>query len=444
MQSSMTVPFKTALHVVSIFLTIVNGGPTGQYLTVTPEHLTVSEGQPGRLKCSVGNRVGKCQWTKDGFALGTERDLPQFARYRMDGSSDDICDLIIDPVLPVDEGQYQCQVSGLNGKGSITSEIVKLDVNCEPGTPYIVQAKEGEKVEVEEGEEVELHCQSQGGRPPAEIQWWDQDGNRLVQEGNRLSIQEFATKIQDKKTWLTISILKIVPNKPLVLKCTVFNDAFPTPKESEPIQVTIKGQLTAEIKRFNENDTFKLKCRDDKMSGEHKYKWIINDNEITEESANTLKIVQINDSYDNSMIKCFLILENGTEEVQKVFHLSYKSTKIQVPQSEIGSNNLKKDFKRRKSKKKRKEVANNMKNKTVFTCVAEEESASEPKYVWIDGSLEKSVTAHSEEKQKYKCKVIDGGYSKITQMAHNMRGITKKIKRFSKTLNHITNLIDVT
>ena len=46
--------------------------------------------------------------------------------------------------------------------------------------------------------------------------------------------------------------------------------------------------------------------------------------------------------------------------------------------------------------------------------------------------------------QKYKCKVIDGGYSKITQMAHNMRGIAKKIKRFSKTLNHITNLIDVT
>merc|ERR1712228_374474 len=122
--------------------------------------------------------------------------------------------------------------------------IVKLDVNCEPGKPYIVQAREGEKVE--------LHCQSQGGRPPAEIQWWDQDGNRLVQEGNKLSIQEFATKIQDKKTWLTISILKIVPNKPLVLKCTVFNDAFPTPKESEAIQVTIKGQLTAEIKRFNE------------------------------------------------------------------------------------------------------------------------------------------------------------------------------------------------
>ena len=31
------------------------------------------------------------------------------------------------------------------------------------------------------GQEVELHCQSQGGKPPAEIQWWDtKTGERIV------------------------------------------------------------------------------------------------------------------------------------------------------------------------------------------------------------------------------------------------------------------------
>ena len=53
-----------------------------------------------------------------------------------------------------------------------------------------MQAREGEEVEVEAGEEVELHCQSQGGKPPAEIQWWDTDtGDRMVADmrGEQLS-----------------------------------------------------------------------------------------------------------------------------------------------------------------------------------------------------------------------------------------------------------------
>ena len=46
----------------------------------------------------------------------------------------------------------------------------------------MLQAREGGAgVEVGAGQGVELHCHSQGGRPPAEIHWWDSDtGSRLV------------------------------------------------------------------------------------------------------------------------------------------------------------------------------------------------------------------------------------------------------------------------
>ena len=46
----------------------------------------------------------------------------------------------------------------------------------------VLQAREGGAgVEVGAGQGVELHCHSQGGRPPAEIHWWDSDtGSRLV------------------------------------------------------------------------------------------------------------------------------------------------------------------------------------------------------------------------------------------------------------------------
>ena len=121
-------------------------------------------------------QVGDCQWTREGFSLGTDKALPDLPRYRME-----TCDLVIEPVLPLDEGLYQCQVGGARGVAPVASEVAGISVNCEPGRPYIVQAREGEEVEVGAGEEVELHCQSQGGKPPAEIQWWDTDtGARLV------------------------------------------------------------------------------------------------------------------------------------------------------------------------------------------------------------------------------------------------------------------------
>lgn len=363
----------------------------------------------------------------------------------MDGASEDVCDLVIDPVMPLDEGEYQCQVSGHQGVSGIASPTVRLNVNCEPGNPYIVQAKEGEKVEIQEGEEVELHCQSQGGRPPAEIQWWDGEGNRIV--GNRMAadLQEFATKMQDKKTWLTVSILKIVPSKPMVLKCTVFNDAFPSPKESESIQVTFKGHLKAEVRRFTENEALELNCKDGKTSGDTKFKWIFNGNEIPGETENSLKIVQINDSYDNSKIKCTIKDQNGETEVQRIFQLVFTSSeKHVIKQSSPFINTIHTAHKRKRNKKKSKIIQNDAKKKTVFTCVAEEETTAEPKYVWIKGKLEKTVAAEGEGDQKFKCNVIDGGYDKIKQMANNMKGISRKMKRFTKTLNHITNLMEDT
>ena len=169
------------LHVVPSLLLLlslppVQAGPTPgqQMIQVGPRDTTASEGAVARLECGVVNQVGDCQWTRDGFALGTDQSLPEFPRYRLEG-----CDLIIQPVVPLDEAEYQCQVSGARGAPSIRSDLVSLTVNCEPGKPYIVQAREGDSVLVEPGEELELHCQSQGGKPPAEIQWWDERGSRI-------------------------------------------------------------------------------------------------------------------------------------------------------------------------------------------------------------------------------------------------------------------------
>ena len=75
-----------------------------------------------------------------------------------------------------------------------------------------------------------------------------------------LCVAEFATKMQDKKTWLTVSILKFVPDRPMRVHCTVFNDAFPSPKLSETIKITFKDFMEATVHKFSQHDQLELAC----------------------------------------------------------------------------------------------------------------------------------------------------------------------------------------
>ena len=68
--------------------------------------------------------------------------------------------------------------------------------------------------------------------------------------------------MQDKKTWLTVSILKFTPDRPTRVHCTVFNDAFPSPKLSETIKINFKDYMKPKARRFAANETLELKCED--------------------------------------------------------------------------------------------------------------------------------------------------------------------------------------
>ena len=110
----------------------VFGGPVSQFFISTPQNITVNSGEHTRLICRVGNMVGSCQWTRDGFALGADRSMTGYPRYIMSGTREDTCDLVIEPVLPLDEGNYQCQVSGSGEVAPITTNKVEIQVNSPP------------------------------------------------------------------------------------------------------------------------------------------------------------------------------------------------------------------------------------------------------------------------------------------------------------------------
>lgn len=78
----------------------------------TPDNQTATVGDTVTLACSVINKLGVLQWTRDGFGLGTERNLVGYERYRMQGSEEEgDYTLVIDHVTLEDDSIFQCQVA---------------------------------------------------------------------------------------------------------------------------------------------------------------------------------------------------------------------------------------------------------------------------------------------------------------------------------------------
>merc|ERR1711963_1161624 len=119
-----------------------------------PGNMTVLSGDKAVMVCDKQRYFTPetpCHWLKDG------------------------CVLSISPVLPLDQGQYQCQVGGVR---PVTSAPATLRVKTEPGQPVI---NTDDVLRVDRGEKMQLQCQSQGARPAADIEWWNADtGNRIL------------------------------------------------------------------------------------------------------------------------------------------------------------------------------------------------------------------------------------------------------------------------
>jgi len=377
----------------------------------------------------VGNMVGECHWTKDGLLLDGVQ------RYQVAGDRHGVCDLSIDPVLAMDEGQYQCQVSGGHGVPPIASAPVTLTVNSEPGQPYIMQAMEEEMMEVQEGEEVELQCESQGGRPPAEIQWWDGEGRRIVSD-----VTEHVKRMEDRKTFKTISTLKFILHKPILVKCSVNNEAFQKKKFSQSLKIRFKGQVELEIKSLAEGESFLIDC-EQKVSHTN-YKWFINDKELVSEQSKGLEIEHFVAAYHNSIVKCMAEDKMGGMEILKLVKLNH------VPKTNKDSNlkgaliplSHKKEKKKKEGARANGKLSNS--KKTIFTCVTEEDTADQPQYVWIKGKLEGKFVAEDAQKHKFNCEIVPSGYKKLSQMGRNMKYISRTFKKFRNTLNKIVTSME--
>jgi len=388
-----------------------------------PTDVTVTRGSEAVLQCSASpsSSMVDCRWSKDGVLLSSS--LP---RHSMRG-----CSLVITPVLLEDEGEYRCQVAG-RSTSPLLSSPATLEVEVEPGRPSIMEAREGDWVEVERGEELLLTCESQGGRPHAEIQWRDAEGQIILGHA-----QEHITRIQHTNTFKTVSTLRFNPLQPMVVTCTAHSEAFPEVVRSNPLTVQLRRKVQEEQVMVRTGESTQLICGEVGAT----YKWLLNDSEVEGETENTLNIEDFTSDYDNSVVKCLQEKVNGEVRILKQFRLTLDTSTpaSRKPLALQADDGMAYD-QPPTTKKPEKPAEDKKSNKNVFTCVSEgDDIKSNPEYVWVNGVLEKRVKPAKDSKGKgYKCKLVPGGMRKVMQMERKLKSMTKDLKRFSRTLRQFT------
>ena len=393
----------------------IQGGPVGTFLS-SPSSLLVNSGSEARLVCRVRSSAGPCQWTRDGYGLGTEPSLPHLPRYSMPGLVSGNCDLLISPVLPLDAGSYVCQAAGSK------SQPASLQVNVQPGQPHILEARESGRMQVETGERIELTCQSQGGRPFAELQWTDGQGQRLEAE----DVEEHVTRIEDTSMFRTLSKLKMKVEESTQIICTAHSEAFPELRKSAPLDVIVGGEVEVEVVRVCEGESFVLECgveANEVTTDDLSYKWLIDGREVEGEEEETLKMIDFTSTFDKALVQCMATDVDGKSRLLKKFQLEHSP--IPTPGPTTG--------RRLNSRKREKRKA--------VTCVLEEGEdveGAEPEYVWVGGNLERKgarISATDEGDRRYKCKVVPGGFNRLKMVAAKMKEMSKTIKRLTRNLN---------
>ena len=380
------------------------------HIVRNPSETSVIRGERVMLNCEAApsSAVKSCSWSKSG------RELVMDSRHWLEG-----CSLVINPVQGSDEGSYVCSVKTSNSQ--LESRAASLEVLVEPGVPSILEAREGDWVEVNQGEELLLTCESQGGRPHAELQWRDAEGQRVFGH-----VQEHVTRIGS--SFKTVSTLRFNPLQPMAVTCTAHSEAFTKVASSRPLTVQLRRKVEEEEVKLREGGSVRLELAENRGP----YKWLLNDREIQDETGNSLVIEDFTPDYHNSVVKCIQEKFGGEARVLKIVRLLHDtSPEDRKPRS--------RDYPVQDDQP----VLHGSKSgKAIFTCIAQddEEAGGVPEYVWVGGTLQtRTRTGKDRHGNGYRCTVMTGGLKKMKQMEKKMKVMAKDLRRFSKTLRNFNS-----
>ena len=260
----------------------------------------VLEGETILLECSVENKLGVLQWTKDDFGLGTDRELSGFQRYRMVGEEGTWNLQIINATLE-DIGRYQCQVGATETVKPIRSTYAEVSVHAPPEPPVITA---GSKLVLREGKTSMVQCISKGGRPASSIRWLS-NGVELV-EGVETKVEE----MPDSKRMATVSTLTFLVNKTMQgqeLECEAGNTVEQNPRiVSTVLEVQYPPVVTVKVDPTSiyEGDKVRVVCEVSAVPTQVEYRWEISGEEIQEARGASELLIEVDRDMHGKTVSC--------------------------------------------------------------------------------------------------------------------------------------------
>jgi len=307
----------------------------GQQFLKEPESIVVKEGDNVTLECSVSNKIGVLQWTKDGFGLGTSRSLSGYERYRMVGEQGKTWNLQISNITLEDDAKYQCQVGATDAVAPIRSNYATVKVLALPEPPVLTV---GKMMVLEEGKIAMIQCISKGGNPASMIKW--SLNGQLVTSG----IEEKISKMKDARRMITVSTLTFPVTVNLSgseLVCEASNEVEEEPASVKTIiEVEFKPKvaLTSDTEEIFEGDTVRLSCIAEANPNLIEYQWNIGGEEVKEAQGARELVIEATKDMNDKKITCLARNIFGQSSADYILNIVYSPSFVQAPTDVTGNN----------------------------------------------------------------------------------------------------------
>ncbi|XP_051966485.1 kin of IRRE-like protein 1 isoform X2 [Xyrauchen texanus] len=297
------------------------------YFSQQPQDQVVVAGQSVTLPCVIVGYRGMVQWTKDGLALGGERDLPGWARYSLMGDlQSGEHSLVIDSAELGDDAVYECQAT----QAGLRSHRAKLTVLVPPSDPIV---EGGPVVRLKAHAPHNLTCRASGAKPAAEITWY-RDGDIMHDAVYSKSLME------DGKRETAVSMLPMVPedsDSGRTYTCRVLNPAAPAGRQTS---VTINVQhppsvtLSVQPQTVMEGAKVLFICSASANPEITGYRWSKGGIPISEANGDSLEVT-VDHSYFTDPVSCEVSNSVGSTNVSTLVDVQFGPRLLTEPKPQM-------------------------------------------------------------------------------------------------------------